>query len=34
MGTMALLDMNTADDRDLAYLLGKSIASLASVTSE
>lgn len=27
MGTMALLDMNTADDRDLAYLLGKSIAS-------
>ena len=27
MGTMALLDMNTANDRDLAYLLGKSIAS-------
>ena len=27
MGTMALCDMNTADDRDLAYILGKSIAS-------
>lgn len=27
MGTMALCDMNTTDDRDLAYMLGKSIAS-------
>ncbi len=27
MGTMALCDMNTAIDRDLCYLLGKSIAS-------
>lgn len=27
MGTMALLDMNTANDRDLAYLLGKAVAT-------
>ena len=27
MGTMPLTDVNTADDRDLAYLIGKSIAS-------
>ena len=27
MGTMALTDVNTADERDLAYLIGKSIAS-------
>ena len=27
MGTMALCDLNTANDRDLAYLIGKSIAS-------
>ncbi len=27
MGTMALCDVNTANDRDLAYLIGKSVAS-------
>ena len=27
MGTMALTDVNTADDRDLCYLIGKSIAT-------